>query len=631
MCGIIGAFAELDSHTFQQMVESISHRGPDHAAQESIGDVHLGHTRLSVIDLSEHSNQPVWDSKRKACIVFNGEIYNYKILRQSLLALGYAFASHGDAEVILNLYLHAGVASFEQLDGMFAFAIWDVRNKELIVARDRFGIKPFYYTENENGFYFASELKALLLVPGVSNALNYDALLRTIVFLWSPGPETILQSILKLEPGCYFVVKDRKVIQRECYASWPDYQPQKMGVQQACERIQDALQASIDEQLVSDVPVGAFLSGGLDSSLIVAMAKKAGAHELECFTIRSLASSGEDYDGFVDDLPYAKKVAHDLDVHLNVVDATPNIMTLLSTMLYHLDEPNADPAPLNVWLICEQARLKGIKVLLSGAGGDDVFTGYRRHRAIGFEKYYSAMPFFFRCILQRLTSHLPKRNPLLRRISKLFAYASLPANERLLSYFYWIDPGVVRALFTDGIQRQLSEQPMASLLSALDARPEKNKLEKMLDLERRYFLVDHNLNYTDKMSMAHGVEVRVPFLDKGVVEVASHLDVKLKQRGREGKWILKKMAEQYLSKSIIYRPKAGFGAPLRRWLKHDLNPMVDDLLSDASLKQRGLFNPDSVRKMIEQDRAGIEDYSYPIFSLICIEQWCRIFLDGDEH
>ena len=233
MCGIIGVFATLDNHTLQQMVESISHRGPDHAAHESIGDVHLGHTRLSVIDLSEHSNQPLWDLKRNACIVFNGEIYNYKILRESLLELGCQFSSEGDAEVILNLYLQFGVACFEQLDGMFAFAIWDSRTNELIVARDRFGVKPLYYTANENGFYFASELKALLLVPGVSKALNYNALLRTIVFLWSPGPDTILKSILKLEPGYYFVVKDRKIIQHACFARWPDYQPQKMNVKQA--------------------------------------------------------------------------------------------------------------------------------------------------------------------------------------------------------------------------------------------------------------------------------------------------------------------------------------------------------------------------------------------------------------
>ena len=628
MCGIAGAFANLDSKIVKQMVTSLSHRGPDNSAYESIGDVHLGHTRLSIIDLSKASDQPLWDTNKNVCIVFNGEIYNYKAFRKTLCELGYEFSSEGDAEVLLNLYLHYGIECLEQLNGIFAFAIWDERTQELIVARDRFGVKPLYYTENSNGFYFASEIKSLLLVPGVSKDLNYDALLRSIVFLWSPGPDTILRNILKLEPGSYLIVKDRKLIKKGFYSTWLEYKPEKMSTTQACERIQKALQSSVEDQLVADVPVGAFLSGGLDSSLLVALAKQAGAESLECFTIQSM-EAGDQNEGFVDDLPYAKEVAAYLGVNLNVVEAMPDIMKLLPKMIYHLDEPQADPAPLNVLLICEQARKKGIKVLFSGAGGDDVFTGYRRHRAIGVEKYYSKLPLFSRRLLQRISRKLPKQQPHMRRLAKFFAYAGLSENEHLLSYFYWIDPQVVRSLFTDEIQNQLSKQPMASLLADIGARPETNKLEKMLYLERRYFLVDHNFNYTDKMSMAHGVEVRVPFLDQRVVDVAASLDVNMKQRGSEGKWILKKMAEQYLPKSVIYRPKSGFGAPLRRWLKQDLKPLVDDLLSDASLRQRALFKPEAVRKLIEQDRCGKEDYSYPIFSLLCIELWCRIFLDGD--
>lgn len=628
MCGIIGVVANIDKKIFKQMVCSLSHRGPDHFAYEAIGDVHFGHTRLSIIDLSTVSNQPLWDVKKNACIVFNGEIYNYKLLRQELLELGYTFSSQGDTEVILNLYLHYGVECLDKLDGIFAFSIWDTRSQELFIARDPFGVKPLYYTENEDGFYYASELKSLLLIPGLSRELNYDALLRSIVFLWSPGPDTVFKHILKLVPGNYLVVKDRKIVKQVQYSIWPVYKPEQMTTKDASTRIQEALQSSIKEQLVADVPLGAFLSGGLDSSLIVAMAKQAGVESLECFTIKSM-ESGEDNDGFIDDLPYAKEVAAYLDVNLNVVEVNPNIMKLLPKVIYHLDEPQADLAPLNVLLICEEARKKGIKVLLSGAGGDDVFTGYRRHSAIFLEKYYSNLPFFIRSILRRASRRIAKQQPFLRRLAKLFAYADLPENERLLSYFYWIDPNVVRALFTDEVQNQLSDHPMASLLADLGARPEINKLEKILYLERRYFLVDHNFNYTDKMSMAHGVEVRVPFLDKGVIDIASRLHVSLKQRGCEGKWILKKMAERYLPKSVIYRPKAGFGAPLRRWLKHDLKPLVDDLLSETSLTKRALFKPEAVRNLIEQDRSGQEDYSYPIFALLCIELWCRIFIDGD--
>lgn len=626
MCGLVGFVGNASSSLLQEMAEKIAHRGPDNLSTLAFGHVHLAHARLSIIDLSVNSNQPLWDAKKNACIVFNGEIYNYKALREELSGFGYEFNSAGDAEVLLNLYLHYGVKCLEKVNGIFAFALWDARQNELFIARDPFGVKPLYYTENADGFYFSSELKALLVAPGVSRDLNYDAILRSVVFLWSPGPDTILKNIFKLEPGHYLLIKDRKMVQHAPYYIWPEYQPENMSVEKACEQVQHALQSSVQEQLVSDVPLGAFLSGGLDSSLLVAMAKQAGAESLECFTIQSVDPK-DNAEGFVDDLPYAKKVAVYLDVNLNVVNVQPDVMNLLPKMIYHLDEPQADPAPLNVWLICEEARKKGIKVLFSGAGGDDVFTGYRRHYAIGLEKYYVKLPLLVRKMLQRVTRSLPKQNPHLRRLAKLFAYAGLPENERLLSYFYWIDPTVVRNLFTDEVQCQLSEAPIASILSHLSARPETNKLEKMLYLERQYFLVDHNFNYTDKMSMAHGVEVRVPFLDKGVVDVASRLDVKLKQRGREGKWILKKMAERYLPKSVIYRPKAGFGAPLRRWLKADLKPLVDDLLSEASLQQRGIFKPERVRELIEQDRKGQEDYSYPIFSLLCIELWCRIFID----
>ena len=627
MCGIVGALGDLLPEKLEAMVKKMAHRGPDYSSHLSLGNVHLGHARLSIIDLSSNSNQPLWDVSQKVCIVFNGEIYNYKCLRQELISFGYAFSSQGDAEVILNLYLHYGPTCLDKLQGIFAFALWDNHRQELLVARDPFGVKPLYYTENQDGFYFASELKSLLLLPSLSPELNYDALFRTIVFLWSPGPETVMKNILKLEPGSYLIVKNNKIINKIQYNVWPVYTPEKMTKAQACDQLQEALSASVRDQLVSDVPVGAFLSGGLDSSLIVAMAKQAGVENLACFTIKSMEND-EKHEGFVDDLPYAKIAAKYLNVDLNIVDAAPNVLQSLLKMIYHLDEPQADPATFNVSLICEMARNQGIKVLFSGAGGDDIFTGYRRHLAVSFERYWTRLPMFIRLLLEKNCRQLPKKHPFLRRVSKLFAYATKSENERLLSYFYWIDPQVVLDLFTDEVKCQLSDNPLATMLRDLKQRSEKSKLEKMLYLERRYFLVDHNFNYTDKMSMAHGVEVRVPFLDSRVIEVASRLHSKFKQRRGEGKWILKQMAERYLPKSIIYRPKAGFGAPLRKWLQADLKPLVDELLSVASVKHRGLFKPELIQQLIAKDLCGKEDYSYSIFALLCIEIWCRIFIDN---
>lgn len=624
MCGIVGSFGAMQTEVFSKMLQAISHRGPDHQAMLSIEDVHLGHARLSIIDLSENSNQPIWDSQHKACIVFNGEIYNYKILRKELQDLGCEFTSNGDAEVILNLYLYFGVDCLNKLQGMFAFAIWDGEN--LFLARDPYGVKPLYYTQNSEGFYFASEMKSLLLLTSVDRALNHDALFRTILFLWSPGSETVIKSILKLEPGHYLLIKERKIVKQDCYADWPVYRPQQQSRCEASKKIEETLLASIESQMVSDVPIGAFLSGGLDSSLIVAMAKAIEDQPIECFTIQSLSSGT--IDGAVDDLPYAKLVAEKLKVPLHIVDVHPNIAQLLPQLLYHMDEPNADPAMFNVYAICALAKKKGIKVLFSGAGGDDIFSGYRRHRALLLEKYWSFLPISMRKSLKLLAKKLPKQYPFSRKVAKLFAYADLREDEQLLSYFYWLDPAIVLKLFTKDKQRELSTDPLFAIKQEIQQQSGMPRLEKMLMLEKRYFLVDHNFNYTDKMSMAQGVEVRVPFLDRGVLDTAAEIDVRWKHRYGKGKWILKNMAKKYLPKEVIHRPKTGFGAPLRQWLKTDLKQLVDELLSPDSIASRGLFNPELVQDLILQDRLGREDFSYPIFSLLCIEIWCRTFIDA---
>jgi len=629
MCGIVGAESSNSKQVVEQMLERLKYRGPDHVALTTIEQLTIGHARLSILDISSSSNQPLWDVTKRACIVFNGEIYNYKALRSELKAVGYSFSSQGDAEVIINMYLEYGVAAFERLRGIFALAIWDMDKRELILARDAFGVKPLYYTESSNGFYFASEIKALLVAHDLSLELNYDALLRSVVFLWSPGPETVLSGIHKLEPGHYLKVKDKKISEKVMYSQWPSYLPGSGRAQEHFDELESCLRESVRAQLVADVAVGAFLSGGLDSSLIVAMASEIYGNKLECFTIDSTEGNSKN-DGFADDLPYAKAAASHVNVPLNIVEAKPDIIKYLSWMIYHLDEPQADPAPINVAMIARAARKKGIKVLFSGAGGDDVFSGYRRHYAIKLERFWSWLPSGGRAILKSSTRKLPKSNPVFRRISKMFAYADLNSDDRLLSYFYWISPDIAYSLFTDEAKQKMSENPFSSLISEIEQLSTKDPLEKMLYLERKYFLVDHNFNYTDKMSMAYGVEVRVPFLDRRVVEYASKIPSKLKQRGKQGKWILKKVAERYLPKSIIYRPKTGFGAPLRSWLQNDLKEVVDELLGKESLEKRGIFKFDAVQSLIDADREGAEDYAYPIFSLVCIEVWCRIFIDGDE-
>lgn len=627
MCGIVGAVGEMEPATLQKMLDKIAHRGPDNQDSLSIDDVHFGHARLSILDLSPNSNQPLWDVKRKFCIIFNGEIYNYQVLRKELLDLGYSFASNGDAEVIVNLFAHYGVDGLSKLNGIFSFAILDKNSQQVYLVRDRFGVKPMYFTSNSKGVYFASELKALLSLENVAKDLNFDAIFRSVVFLWSPGPDTIVDGVNKLEPGHYLVIQNKKIVKNARYVKEDRFFEQKYSKKRAKSLVEDSLLGSIRDQLVADVPVGAFLSGGLDSSLIVAMAKELNTKQLQCYTIQSV-SDGSGNDGFADDLAYAKLVAEYLDVDLDIVLADTDILKMLPQMIYHLDEPCGDPAALNVWMISEKASKSGKKVLFSGAGGDDIFSGYRRHQALAFTKMCAFMPKGFCRGLSKFANLLPVRKSFFRRARKLLTFAGLPENEQLLSYFYWIEPTIVRNLFTEDVKKKLSKDPLANILSEVSSLDDLPLLERMLYLEKKYFLIDHNFNYTDKMSMAHGVEVRVPYLDNKLNQVASGLPVRIKKRFGTTKWVLKQVARKYLPKNVIYRPKTGFGVPLRKWLQNDLHAMVEEFLSEESLARRGIFDYSAVRDLIEKDRAGKGDYSYPIFTLLCIEQWCRIFLDN---
>ena len=381
--------------------------------------------------------------------------------------------------------------------------------------------------------------------------------------------------------------------------------------------------------MVADVPVGAFLSGGLDSSAVVAFARNMfDKRRMQCFTI-GFADDSMQKEGFVDDLPYAKEVARHCDVDLSIVTVGPEMACELEKMIYHLDEPQADPASLNVMFICQLSRAQGIKVLLSGAGGDDIFSGYRRHYALAREKYWAWAPYGIRKLLSNISLFLPPANPLARRLKKAFQYAHYSADQRIVSYFYWADPSCLKRLFPPLTRRDVDPIAFGKPLSdTLDSFPEAlSPLDKMLVLEGRHFLPDHNLNYTDKMSMACGVEVRVPFLDVDLVKFAASLPDRHRQHGKTSKWIFKKAMEPYLPKNIIYRSKTGFGAPVRRWMKCELKEMVNDLLNERTIDSRGIFDATQVKTLRERDAAGRIDGSYTLLGLCCIELWCRIHLD----
>ncbi|MBW2362975.1 MAG: asparagine synthase (glutamine-hydrolyzing) [Deltaproteobacteria bacterium] len=631
MCGIAGYSGDFDTELLQRMNDAIAHRGPDDAGLATFPEhrVGLAHRRLSIIDLSQRGHQPMADVTGSVSITYNGEIYNYRQLRRDLIADGYRFASDCDTEVLLNLYLRDGEKMLERLNGIFAFAIYDSRDGSMLIVRDGVGVKPVYYAETPRGVLFASELKALLQERSIDRSIDHDAVRHHLLFLWSPSPLTMLRSVHKLEPGHALRVRHGRIERHWCFYDLPIGEEfVEWPTEDAIVQVRKHLTQAVERQLVSDVPVGAFLSGGLDSSAIVALAQRAmGNERLQCFTIgfqdpRAIA------EGMADDLPYARQVARELDVDLHVVTVGPEMVDELRNMVFHLDEPQADPAPINALFISRLAREHGIKVLLSGAGGDDIFTGYRRHSALNLEPYWSWLPAPVRRGMRVAASRVRPTTELRRRLSKAFRHADLDGDERIVSYFHWIAPDQLESVLSPELRQSAAPAPRGPVLRALDGLPDSvPPLNRMLYLEGKFFLADHNLNYVDKVSMASGVEVRVPLLDPDLMRLAARLPLDVKQRGRTGKWILRRAMETYLPRSVVHRGKTGFGAPLRHWLRQDLRPLVDDLLSDRAVASRGLLDPAGVRAMIDSDRNRRCDASYTIFSMMCIELWCRMFVD----
>jgi asparagine synthase (glutamine-hydrolysing) len=577
-------------------------------------------------------------------LVFNGEIYNYRELRAELTAAGRRFTTQTDSEVLLQLYERDGIECLNRLNGIFAFAIHDARTEgrpagvergALFLARDQAGVKPLYICETAHGFLFASEIKALLCHPAISRDIDPLALHQLLAYLWTPAPRTMLRAVRKLEPGCAMLVQGGSVVRQWRYYRLPydgrrDMRPRTAIAAELKERVEQAVR----RQLVADVPVGAFLSGGLDSSAVVAMMRRVQPDKrIQCFSI----GFGDDSDneGNPADLPYARRVAKHLNVDLEEIRIDATAIDRLEEMVALLDEPQADPAPINALFIAERARALGIPVLLSGAGGDDIFSGYRRHRALQFERWWAWLPQAGRAAIQSAATSAAmgggKRqgSVLGRRLTKMFAHAGESAERRLIAYFWWSPDQLRRNLYSAEFAAEIgaadAAEPLRASLGEIPA--EHDPLQRMLFLETRHFLADHNLNYTDRAGMSAGVEVRVPLLDLELIEFAAKIPASMKQSGGEGKSIFKEAMRGVLPHDVIYRPKSGFGAPLRRWLRHELRAKVEDTLNAAALRRRGFFDPHAVQALIDNDRQGRIDGSYTIFALMCFELWCRRFID----
>ncbi len=632
MCGIAGFLGVSEDGLIEKMLNIMRHRGPD-ASEHWISTelpLALGHNRLSILDLSERGKQPMWDESGRFCITYNGEIYNYRELRHSLEAKGYRFRSSTDTEVLLSLFREKGPSCTDELNGIWAFAIWDASARELFVSRDPLGVKPLYYAAQGGVFLFSSEIKSFLCWKDFPKEVEEAAMFETILYLWTPGPRTLFSHVRKLPPGQTLCIRPGAA---PAVIHTVDVKPGEdlsgKGAATIEGLLREQLHRSVQSQLVSDVPVGAFLSGGLDSSAVVAMAERDGRSISRCYTINY--AGGRDWEGMANDIHYARKVARSLGVECVEIALESSVLKQVREMIWHLDEPQADLAPLNVLLISEAARANGDYVLLSGAGGDDIFSGYRRHVALDAEKWWGWLPLPFRAALRHLGESVPSAGTFGRRFKRIFRYADRPGDERLVRYFNWAPYEYALGLFREDVRLRLGEHdPLEIMRGALKTFGGTTPLDKMLFLDTRYFLTDHNLNYTDKMGMAYGIEIRVPLIDIDLVKLARAIPAGLKQKGATGKYIFKRAMEPYLPREVIYRPKTGFVAPIREWMLGPLREQIRSVLSRESLLRRGWFSPEAVDDLFKKVEQNRDDVHYLLLAVYMIEEWARMFIDGER-
>jgi asparagine synthase (glutamine-hydrolysing) len=646
MCGIAGLMNCGDRETLARMTHVQAHRGPDDSGlwERNFPDgsyIGLGSRRLAILDLSPGGHMPMCNEDRTVWITYNGEIYNFAALRRKLEAKGHRFASHTDTEVILHLYEQEGPDCVKRLNGMFAFAICDLRSgtPTLFVARDHFGVKPFYYFHDGRRFAFASEIKALLQVPGIAAELDPESLHQYLTFLWVPDPKTMFRRILKLPAGHCATLRngDWKLTQYWDLTFPPARQNYERSEAELAGEIHERFRQSVEAQMVSDVPIGAFLSAGLDSSSIVAMMARAQkAQPVRTYTITFPAKYrvGETA---LDDPEVATRLARHLGCENQRIVVEPNVTDLLPRLVWHMDEPTADPAIIPAYLVCREAR-KQATVLLSGVGGDELFAGYRKHVAHYWADAYCRLPRGLRGAAERVLGVLPslRGTPLkgtLRLTRKMLRSAKLDPIARFIANCTYLDDRQKGALYTEEFAAQgISSDSSAQHHAAFDRVRDADFLHQMLYLDSKIFMPTLNLTYNDKMSMASSVEVRVPFLDRELAEfVAWHVPPRLKLKGflrPTTKYIFRQGMRDVLPAEVLRQPKAGFGAPVDYWLAHDLKEMIDDLLAPAQLRRRGLFRPEAVRRFVDEHRSGRYDWSMQLWQFLTIELWMQVFLDG---
>ncbi len=654
MCGIAAVVSRTTAGSDDgwAMIESIRHRGPDglgvavipadpavsvavakdRSERPGSGRVVLAHARLAIIDLSPAGFQPMTNEDGRVWLVINGEIFNFRELRVELEGLGHRFRSQSDSEVLVHGWEEWGEQVLERIRGMFAFILHDREADVTVLARDRLGVKPLYFaTRSDGAVVAASEIKALLAggAPASLDPAGVDAFLR---WLWVPDPQTAFAGIEKLEPGHMLAVDAQG--NRRLRQYWDlEYEPME-GDGDRVEELRAALESAVSRQLVADVPVGAFFSGGVDSTAIVELMRRRRSPDVTtCFTIgfsqRDLA-----HDVLGDDLEFARRYAARQHIDYREWVLEPALADVLPKVVWHLDEPIADPAALSAYHI-SRAASADFTVLLSGMGGDEIFGGYPRYRAAELARRLRRLPRPLQRALRSAAFRLPgagagRLSTLGRNAQKLLAQAQSPFPDDYLSFLTYFDDQARAGLYAPEFAAAVGASDAgARHREHLASQAGEHWLHQAMYLDAKTFLPALNLTYMDKMSMAHSIEVRVPLIDELVVDVMRRTPPEAKMTGLQTKVLFKRAVEGIVPPEILARPKVGFSAPVRGWLAHELRPMVDDLLSPASIKRRGLFDPRAVAKLLYDFRSGRRDTALQIWQLLTLELWHEAFLDGN--
>lgn len=624
MCGIVGIIhpetkEAVDSGILRLMNSSLRHRGPDDEGYWIHENVGLAMRRLSIIDL-EGGHQPISDESGNIWTVFNGEIYNFPELQKELIQKGHRFRTRSDTEVIVHLYEEEGEGFVERLRGMFALAIWDARTRRLLLYRDRIGIKPLHYWFRNGTLLFASEIKALLEYPEVGREISLPALSDYLSFLYIPAPRTIYQEIQKLPAGNFLSWQGDKI---EIRPYWDfSYTPgPRLGEEEWAEKLRETLDESVRLHMMSDVPLGAFLSGGVDSSTVVAWMSRSSRVPIKTFSI-----------GFPDDqfneLPYARTVAKHFRAEHREKMVEADAFSLLPKVIGAFDEPFGDSSAIPTYLVSEFARQE-VKVALSGDGGDELFAGYLWTRKEVWLEKYRRFPLSLRKKLERLflrDGYRPLRETSGRSLVQRFLYdAGLPPAEsfarRAMSFQPWMKEG----LFQDWARKELgAEESLDLIRSFYECDPAGSLMDKFLYLDSKIYLPDDLLAKVDRMSMCHSLEVRVPLLDHKVVEQAGTIPFPLKLKGSTTKYIFKKAMKGLLPPDILKQRKQGFSIPIQRWFRNELSEFAGKvLLEDHSLARR-YFRPEYLRQLLEGHRSGRQRFGTQLYALVVFELWCRL-------